>query len=456
MTELIKNGESITLEFKESFDREAIETIGALANTHGGSVLIGVRDKGQIAGVTVSRETLANWTNQIAQQTEPTIQVELETVLIEDKTIVRIRVSEYPLKPVAVKGRCFRRVASSNRQMSPPEIAQMHLQSTGNSWDAMPSPNKTSADLNLAKLNKYLKTARTNGRRAFDPDDEPLDILRKLELLRENQPTWAAILLFGRQPQSPLSQAQVHCGRFKNETIIIDDRLIAGSVTDQVDEVMTFIQKHINVRFVITGKPQRDQIWDYPLPALREAVINAVCHRDYADNADIQLKIFDDRIQLWNPGLLPFGLTVDELYQPHHSSKPRNKQIAAVFYDLGLIERYGSGIQKMISLCREAGLPRPELMESSGGFLVIFRKNPEQGQHGNGIELVSTEKIVVDFLRRHQRINNKAYRELFAVSERTALRELKALVAKGILVKVGSTGRGTVYELAHKPATNPS
>ncbi|GBE27123.1 hypothetical protein BMS3Bbin03_01043 [bacterium BMS3Bbin03] len=104
--------------------------------------------------------------------------------------------------------------------------------------------------------------------------------------------------MFGKTPQSPLIQATIHCGRFKGETKIIDDRLISGTIIEQINEVIDFIRKNTNVEFVITGKPQRDEIWDYPLEALREAVINAVCHRDYSDPADIQISIYDESIQI--------------------------------------------------------------------------------------------------------------------------------------------------------------
>jgi hypothetical protein len=158
-----------------------------------------------------------------------------------------------------------------------------------------------------------------------------------------------------KRPQSPLIQATAHCGRFRTETDIVDDRLIEGSIVDQIAETMDFLKKHTNVRFIITGKPRRDQVWDYPLEALRAAVVNAICHRDYGDTADIQIKVFDDHIRIWNPGFLPHGVTIEDLYRRTHASKPRNKLIAQVFYDLEIIERYGSGIQRMLDACRAAG-----------------------------------------------------------------------------------------------------
>jgi ATP-dependent DNA helicase RecG len=124
---------------------------------------------------------------------------------------------------------------------------------------------------------------------------------------------------------------------------------------------------------VIADRLEREEIWDYPLAALREGLMNAVCHRDYGDLADIQIKIFDDALQIWSPGFLPFGVTLEELHQPTHSSKPRNRLIAQVFYDMGMIEKYGSGTGRVLKVCKAAGLPEPEFGNYSGGFRVLFR-----------------------------------------------------------------------------------
>lgn len=371
---ILKQGESQTVEFKENFQEESLQTIGAFANTHGGILLIGVNDSGVPIGVTVGKATLREMADKIAACTEPRVVPDLQVVTLQRKTIIVIQVSEYPIKPVAVRGRCYRRVGDSNRQLSPSAIAEMHMASTGTSWDASPLMDRTIKDLELARVRRYMMLATNVGRRNFARGDRPRYVLEKLELVRDGRPTWAAVLLFGKHPQSPLTQATVHCGRFRSEIDITDDRMIEGSIIDQIDETMDFLKKHINVRFVITGKPQRDQIWDYPLEALREAVVNAICHRDYGDTADIQIKVFDDHVRIWSPGLLPYGVTFEELYRRTHASKPRNKLIAQVFYDLEIIERYGSGIQRMLDACAAAGLPEPTFGESTGGLLITFRK----------------------------------------------------------------------------------
>lgn len=447
LTQILKSGESETAEFKENFDKETIETVGAFSNTRGGCILIGVKNDSRVIGVNVSIETLKDWSNIISQVSEPTVIPEIREDRINEKRIIVIQIPEYPLKPVAIRGRCFRRVATSNRQMSPQEIAQMHLLSTGNSWDALAARENSLDAIDIEKVEKYIKVSTANGRKKFSPTEGQRQILSKLELIKNESPTWAAILLFGIRPQSPLTQAQVHCGRFKNSVKIIDNRLIEGSIIDQVDDVMDFIRKNINVQFVITGKPQRDEIWDYPLEALREAIINALCHRDYSHNADIQIKIFDDFIQIWSPGPLPYGMTIEELYEPTHSSKPRNKLIAQIFYDLGLIERYGSGIQRMINACFETGLPEPTFEEKFGGFLVTFRKDIFNIDNLNGFNLNERQVKAIMFIKATGKITNKEYQKITGIKDRIASMELNDLVSKSLLDKVGTTGRGTYYIL---------
>ena len=254
----LPDSESDTVEFKENFDRETVETASAFANTRGGMILVGVSDKGEFKGVQVGKETLRDWTNRISQGTEPSVTPDIEVREIKGRKLVIIKIVEFPIKPVSVRGRCFRRVGNSNRVMTPHQIAQMHLQSTGASWDAFPARDASVELIDMGKVEKYIKRANSTGRRTISDEEEPLHVLEKLELIKDGRPTWAAILLFGRNPRRLLPQARVHCGRFRTETTIVDDGMIEGAITEQIDETMHFIRKNINVEFVITGKPRRE------------------------------------------------------------------------------------------------------------------------------------------------------------------------------------------------------
>jgi predicted HTH transcriptional regulator len=192
----------------------------------------------------------------------------------------------------------------------------MTFRPTGMSWDRLPVTNALIDEIDLEKVKQYIESARDAGRRKISGGEKPLQILEKLEVIKDGKVTWAAILLFYKHPQRFLSQAVIYCGKFKEETIVVDDRMIEGTVIEQIEEALDFIRKNINVKFVMTGKPARQEVWDYPLEALREAVINAVCHRDYTIPSNTEVRIYDDELVVWNPGGLPLGLTEEDLYKP--------------------------------------------------------------------------------------------------------------------------------------------
>ena len=449
---LIASGESISLEFKEKFDERTIESAAAFANTKGGIILIGISDRGEIKGIQIGKETIQNWANQISQITEPRLIPEIELYEEEQKKVAAILIKEFPLKPVSVKGRCYRRVENSNRIMPAQEIAQMHFHSTGMSWDKLPARDATLEDIDFEKVKRYIKKANDAGRRKIEDDEEPLKVLEKLELINDGKPTWGAILLFRKGPTRFLSQAAIHCGRFKEETLVIDDRMIEVNIIEQIDESMDFIHKNINVKFIMTGRPEREQVWDYPLEALREAIINAVCHRDYTILSNIEVRIYDDKLIVWSPGGLPSGITLDELYSPH-SSKLRNKGIAEVFYDIELIEQWGSGIEKMRKACRNAGLPEP-VFEEYQGFRVIFRKDIYTEEYLRSLSLNERQINAVMYVKEKGKITNKNYQDLTGISKPMATIDLKELSDKKVLEKIGTTGRGTAYILVKQRANN--
>jgi ATP-dependent DNA helicase RecG len=338
--------------------------------------------------------------------------------------------------------------------MQPHEIAEMHFQSTGMSWDKLTVTNASADIIDFEKVRRYIESARDAARRKISGDENPLQVLEKLELIKDGRPTWASILLFHRYPQQFLSQTVIHCGKFKEETIVIDDRMIEGTLTDQIEEVMDFIRKNINVKFVMTGKPAREEVWDYPLEALREAVINAVCHRDYTAPSNTEVRIYDDELIVWNPGGLPMGLTVEDLYKPHPSVL-RNKGIGGIFYDMGLIEQWGSGIEKMRKACEKAGISEPKFEEDQG-FRVIFRKDIYTEKYLQKLGLNERQIKAVMYVKQKGRITNREYREMFNIKNRMALIDLSGLCEKRIFTRMGKTGRGTEYILIGQTRSKPA
>ena len=363
---LIALGESQTLEFKTSFERETIETLVAFANTQGGVVIVGVADDGAVQGVTLGKETLNNWLVQIKSATSPSIIPDIVASETEGKTVVLLSVDEYPVKPVHTRGKYFKRFAASNHQLALSEITNLYMQSLQLSWDSYEAPRNSLDALSLAKIEKFIEQVNLGGR--FSLDNSPLLALEKLKYIVNNRPTWAALLLFAEEPL----RHHIHIGRFKTPVMIIDDRQITGTLFEAVEQAMKFIVSHINVAFIINGSLQRKERFAYPLPALREALLNAIVHRDYTNPSDILVKIFDDRITIFSPGNLFGGLTVDDLATDHYQSRLRNKLVAEAFYLTKNIEKYGSGfirIRKELETYPEIAFTIEEI---GHGVLVSF------------------------------------------------------------------------------------
>lgn len=436
--------ESDTTEFKESFDREVVVTAGAFANSRGGTIFIGITDRGNIVGTLIGTESFKEWANTISQSTEPRLVPEIEELSLEGKPVVAIHIKENPLKPVSVRGRCYRRVGSSNRVMQPYEIAEMHERAIGSSWDFTPVPHATLADLDVGKITLYIQKANETGRRDIASGESPQDVLKKIGLVRDNVPTWAAVMLFGKNPQRFLSQATIHCGLFgPDEISVLDDRMVQGTVIDQVNDAMEFIRKNIRVAFVMTGEPERKQVWDYPVEALREAVINAVCHRNYTISSSVEIRIMEDSLKVWSPGRLAYGITLPELLASH-SSVLRNKGIAQIFYDIAWIERWGSGIQKIRTACADAKLPEPVFQEDQG-FSVIFKKDIFNEEYLGQQGLNDRQIKAVAFIREHGKITNSEFQILASIKKRQATKDLNDLEERQVISRVGKTGKGTHY-----------
>lgn len=369
ITELITTGESDTLEFKSSFDRQAIETLSAFANTKGGTVLVGVDNRGKIVGTEVGPETAQQWINQVKSATAPAIIPDVDFLVQTGKQIAKLTVAEYPIKPVSCRGKYFKRVQNANHRLSLTEISNLYLQTFNTSWDHYADARHGLEDISLDKVNSFIDDA--NKIRPYPMDDSPLTVLKKYELVKGEKISNGCFLLFAA---GDCFASSLQAGRFASETIIKDSLSLSIDLFTEVEQVLGFIQKHMNRAYVITGKSQREEKWDYPLDGLREIVTNMVVHRDYTDPSDSIIKIFDEHIQFFNPGKLLPGLNAQRLVRGDYSSKIRNKQIAGIFKEAGKIEKYGSGIKRIIDAFVAHGLPIPEFEEFQHGFRVTIYK----------------------------------------------------------------------------------
>jgi ATP-dependent DNA helicase RecG len=221
-------------------------------------------------------------------------------------------------------------------------------------------------------------------------------------------------------------------------------KVIEGTLIEQRTAILEFIRRHISMAAEVKGL-EREERWEYPLEALREAVANALCHREYRDPGNVQVRIFDDRLEVWNPGLLPSELSLEALRRTHRSV-PRNRLIAHAFFLIKFIEQWGTGTLRMIALCREAGLPEPEFAELSGAFVVTFRQSKLTREYLAGLGLSARQIAAVEYVQAHGRITNREYVALTHVARPTATRDLADLAAKGLVQQHGR-GRGSYFTL---------
>lgn len=455
--------ENETIEFKSSFNIATIETLTAFANTKGGSVYIGISDSRKIVGVALSPESIQQWVNEIKSKTDPSVLVDATTMEIDGKTIVRLATQEHAIKPVACQGRFYKRIRNSNHLMSALEISNLSLQSMQVSWDSFPAYGQTIEDLDIEKIDKFINRVNTKGRLSLIGKDR-MDNLSKLRLLRDGQPTHAAYLLFGKENIG----YNVHLGRFKTPSLIIDDRMLNCNLFDAVEETMKYLIGQIKVAYEITGRTtQRTEIFEYPLPALREIVLNTLIHRDYTSSVDVQIKIFDQKITFFSPGGLFDKQTIEALKTDNYQAYTRNKLIAEAFYLAGDIEKYGTGYTRIRNEIKDYPTMSFEFEEMANAWLVTlsYEKQHISSKSNASVsitdeihrKLTERQRLIIEQLQKksgldtvndtandtvNDTVNAKKLSELLGVSLSTVKRELYALQNLGLIRHTGSDKTG--------------
>ena len=448
--------ETIDREYKETFGDSVLKVICAMANTKGGEVIVGVTDNGEVKGIEIDNKELERITQKIAGKLglHPRIEVKEKN----GKKIIVITIQKSNV-PISFNGRYYERVGNITREMKPERLREFFLKRAN--WDSLINEEADFDEIDEETVKMFIRMANAKGRlTVFDEDADTKTLFEHLKLSNKGRLTNAAIILFGKEPQKYFLNAVLRVIRLKNEITPIGDRLIGGNLFKQVIEGEEAIKNFLGVRYEIKGLV-REEIWDYPLPAIREALINALIHRDYFRwNVQTQIKIFDDYIWFYNIGGLPEGITIKQLKEPH-PSVPRNPLIVHIFYLAGFIEEMGSGTGRIIDNMKSAGLPEPEFKEELGGFSVYFRKDIYTEDYLKKLNLNERQIKAVMYVKEKGKITNREYREMFSITDRTALNDLKNLCEKGILVRIGKTGRSTEYILAEpgskpeKPEINP-
>lgn len=441
----IHQGENEQVEFKTSFSKEVIESLVAFSNTKGGMVIIGVNDSKKVTGVITANESIPNWINEIKQNTTPQIIPDVELFELEHKTVVVFKIIEYPIKPVAYKNKYFKRTANSNHLLTVDEISNEHLKTINSSWDYYPDTSHGIEHLSIEKIKQFIQKIEQRTQNSIELS--PFDFLSKFEIIRNNQLTFGAYLLFAKEYCS-ISDVQI--GRFKSDITIIDSITLNTDLFTETDAIIAFIKKHLMVEYIITGEPQNKERFDYPLDAIREIVINMIVHRDYRDSSASIIKIFDDRIEFYNPGKLIGNITIEDLLSNNYTSQARNKLIAKAFKEVGLIERYGSGIRRILNICENYGIIQPKVEEVFNGFRILLYKeklkttNKVVDKVVDGVvdKVSSHQKKIVQLMSKNPYISSRELALEVGISQRKTQENIKKLIQLTIIKRMGAAKGG--------------
>jgi len=275
-------------------------------------------------------------------------------------------------------------------------------------------------------------------------------VLSHLNLLDGSQPTHAAVLLFGKNSHHFIPAAEIKCLSFRGTKIekpIPSYQIYTGTLFDQVDDAADFVLSKLDRRVPARDEtPVSDTGYEIPVPAIHEALVNAVVHRDYTSKAAVQVMVFADRVEVWNPGALPPDLTPDSL-KVEHPSIPRNPLIAHPLYLTHYIEKAGTGTLDMITYCKEAGLPEPGFEQRGGQFVVTLWRDWLTESVLAEFGLNERQMMIITFIKSHARITNAECQSLTGAARKATSRDLGGLVDAGLLIRVGER-RGAYYELA--------
>lgn len=324
-------------------------------------------------------------------------------------------------------------------------------------FERRPCGSATLDDIDGEAVATFVQRARHERQFPLPEGTPTTDVLTHLNLLYDGRPSYAAMLLFGREPQRFLPSAEVRCMHFHGTAIERPAplyRVFKGTVFDQVNRAADFMLSVIRQSIGVRSKgPRAPATYEIPTEVVEEAIVNALAHRDYASAAAIQVSVFADRVEVWNPGELLPPLTLEKLREPHRSVL-RNHRLCEALFLARHIEKYGTGTLMMIRKSIGHGLPAPDFAVSAGEFGVTIWRDWLTDAIMTQMDLNDRQRLAVARVKTAGRISNSEYQRLAKSIKKTATRDLDDLVVKGVLVRIGTTGRGTHYVLARKGDAN--
>lgn len=447
---ILAEGETQDVEFKESFPgtEETAKLICGFANVDGGIIAIGVKNNGRVAGITGNADELQKKMAVISQNIKTPPILKMKVLEIDGKKVLFVIVPKASDSNFhTYDGAIYVRIGSTTQRLQDAPAMLDYLRNRSIlCFDEQVSEAKL-GDVDENKVGRFLKL---QSRDDYLLTHSVKDFLLNLKLAKDNGELKiknAAVLFFAKNTQHFVPQAEIKLVKFSGvEPVdILTHKLAQGDVVDQIETALEFLKQNLPKQFkLLPSSPRSEDIYEYPLFVLREAIINAVAHRDYFSKAGVQINIYDDRLEMINPGSLPAGLPQEKFGR---FSVPRNPNVYKLLRDLRYVEGYGTGIPRMRNEMRKAGLKDP-IFEFSGNFFSVTFMNakstlkPIEGYN----DLSERQKRVLAYLRQNQAIKSETCATLNNVSLQTAINDIRELIRFGFIKRIGRF-RGAYYIL---------
>jgi ATP-dependent DNA helicase RecG len=434
--------ESQHIEFKESWRDEFLKTLSAFANTAGGHLFAGIRDDGSVCGISNTTKLLEDLPNKITNILG--IRANVYERKKNNLKYIEIEVSKSPY-PISYHGSFYVRSGSVTQELKGNALQHFLLTANNLTWDEITVPNVSWDEIDEGTVRLFVRKAIQANRLPLDVNENNTqDLFERLGLSQNGLLTRAALLLFSKRPTRYFLLAVCKIGRFSGNSHIdlVTDDVIECPLFQMPDRIMELlIAKYMQKNFTYSGL-QRIETLEYPEIALREAILNAIIHRDYGGNTFFTIKVFDDSMELWNEGELMFPLDIKSL-KKQHLSRLRNKLMANVFYRSGQIESWGRGTLKMMDDARKGEYPLPEFADFEDGMLVKFDKKIfNKEQQISDISEIKYADEVLKLIRENLQITNKEMATRLSMSDRNIRRILTELVDAKIIDRIGSKRSG--------------
>ena len=438
--------ENQNIEYKQSWRDEYLKWLCGFANAQGDKIFIGIDDKGEVTGVDDYKKLMDDIPNKAVNHLGLVVDVNLRQK--DNKRYIEIDVPASTV-PVSYHGAYHYRSGSTKQELKGAALHEFLLQKIGVSWERQ-IVHATLDDIDEDVVKRFLQKAVANKRISeHAASSDTLTLFKSLDLINEKgEFLLAALLLFGKRPKRYAPAASFKIGRFgKSQSDLLFQDIVEGNILDMADTVMEILNRKYLIRPISYEGLLRKEPLEYPEQALREAILNAIIHKDY-HGTNIFLSIYNDQLTIWNPGKLPDSLSVDQLKSKHRSI-PRNRLIAEVFFMAGYIEAWGRGIDIIMEGCSQYGFPEPVIVEEQNGMSVTLLKDIYTEDRLRTFDLNERQIKALLYVQEHGKITNTEYQKLNSLGKTVSTIDLQDLIDKKLLEKIGTTGRGTRYILSN-------